>query len=80
MRYVLCLFCPPLVILFCGKPVQAILNVPLCLFFWVPAVIHAIIVVADECRREEQEYQQRYHQWLMDQAAHRMVDHGAIGD
>jgi uncharacterized membrane protein YqaE (UPF0057 family) len=46
MRYLLAIFLPPVAVLLCGKPVTAILNACLCLLFWIPGVIHALIVVA----------------------------------
>lgn len=45
MRYFLAIFLPPLAVLFCAKPLQAVLNVFLTLFFWIPGVIHALFVV-----------------------------------
>lgn len=36
---------PPLAVLLCKKPVQALLNVLLTLCFWIPGIIHAIFVV-----------------------------------
>jgi uncharacterized membrane protein YqaE (UPF0057 family) len=45
MRYVLALLLPPLAVLLCGKPIQFLLNIVLCLFLWVPGIIHAILVV-----------------------------------
>ena len=47
MRYLLAIVLPPLAVLFCGKPVQFVLNIFLTLFFWVPGVVHAILVVHD---------------------------------
>lgn len=44
MRYLLCLL-PPLAILTCGKPGQMLLNIILCIFGYLPGVIHAILVV-----------------------------------
>ena len=41
-------FLPPVAVLFCGKPIQAIINFILTLIFWVPGVIHAILVVHDK--------------------------------
>jgi len=38
---------PPLAVLLAGKSIQALLNFVLTLFFWVPGVIHALMVVAD---------------------------------
>lgn len=45
MRYLLAIVLPPLAVLLCGKPVQFVLNILLTLFFWVPGMIHAILVV-----------------------------------
>lgn len=47
MRYLLAIVLPPLAVLLCGKPMQAILNLVLTLFFWVPGIVHALFVVAD---------------------------------
>ena len=45
MRYFLCFICPPLAIFTTGKMGSFVLNVILTLFFWVPGIIHAILVV-----------------------------------
>lgn len=45
MRYLLAIILPPVAVLLCGKPVQFVLNILLTLFFWVPGMIHAILVV-----------------------------------
>jgi uncharacterized membrane protein YqaE (UPF0057 family) len=45
MRYVLAIFLPPIAVLICGKPVQALLNFILTLFFWIPGIVHACFVV-----------------------------------
>jgi uncharacterized membrane protein YqaE (UPF0057 family) len=47
MRYLIAIVFPPLAVLLCGKPVQAILNLVLTLFLWVPGIVHALFVVAD---------------------------------
>jgi uncharacterized membrane protein YqaE (UPF0057 family) len=47
MRYLLAIVLPPLAVLLCGKPIQFLLNILLTLFFWVPGVVHAILVVHD---------------------------------
>ena len=44
MRYFFCIV-PPLAVLLCGKPVQAFLNLFLTLCFYVPGVVHSVIVV-----------------------------------
>jgi uncharacterized membrane protein YqaE (UPF0057 family) len=45
MRYVLAILLPPVAVLICGKPVQALLNFILTLFLWIPGVVHACFVV-----------------------------------
>ena len=45
MRYLLAILLPPVAVLLCGKPVQALLNLVLTLFFWVPGAVHACLVV-----------------------------------
>ena len=47
MRYLLAIILPPLAVLLCGKPIQFLLNILLTLCFWVPGVVHAILVVHD---------------------------------
>jgi uncharacterized membrane protein YqaE (UPF0057 family) len=47
MRYLLAIILPPLAVLFCGKPIQFLLNILLTLCFWIPGVVHAILVVHD---------------------------------
>lgn len=44
MRYLLCLL-PPLAVLSCGKLTQFLFNCILTLFFYIPGVIHAVLVV-----------------------------------
>jgi uncharacterized membrane protein YqaE (UPF0057 family) len=46
MRYLLAILFPPLAVLLCGKPAQAILNFFLTCLFWVPGMIHAWMVVS----------------------------------
>ena len=45
MLYLVAILLPPLAVLLCGKPFQALLNVILTIAFWVPGVVHAIFVV-----------------------------------
>jgi len=47
MMYLLAIILPPVAVLFSGKPVQALLNLILTLFFWLPGAIHAILVVKE---------------------------------
>ena len=47
MRYLLAIVLPPLAVLLCGKPLQFLLNIVLTAFFWVPGIVHAVLVVHD---------------------------------
>jgi uncharacterized membrane protein YqaE (UPF0057 family) len=47
MRYLIAIVLPPLSVLLCGKPIQALLNLLLTLLFYIPGMIHAILVVHD---------------------------------
>jgi uncharacterized membrane protein YqaE (UPF0057 family) len=44
MLYLVAVVLPPLAVLLCGKPFQALLNVVLTLLLWVPGMIHALLV------------------------------------
>jgi uncharacterized membrane protein YqaE (UPF0057 family) len=46
VRYLIAIILPPLAVLLCGKPGQALLNLFLTLLFWVPGAVHALVVVA----------------------------------
>ena len=45
MLYLVAILLPPVAVLIAGKPVQALLNVLLTLLFYVPGLIHALLVV-----------------------------------
>jgi uncharacterized membrane protein YqaE (UPF0057 family) len=47
MLYLIAIVCPPMAVLLSGRPFQAILNLALTLFFWIPGMIHALAVAAD---------------------------------
>ena len=47
MRYLLAIILPPVAVLFSGKPIQALINFFLTLFFYVPGAVHAIFVVME---------------------------------
>jgi uncharacterized membrane protein YqaE (UPF0057 family) len=47
MRYLIAILLPPIAVLLCGKPIQALLNLLLTLLFFIPGMIHAILVVHD---------------------------------
>ena len=47
MRYLLAIVFPPLAVLSCGKPFQAILNLVLTFCLWIPGVVHALFVVSN---------------------------------
>ena len=48
MLYLLVILLPPLAVLCCGKPVQALLNLIACLTVlgWLPGMVHACLVVS----------------------------------
>lgn len=45
MLYLLAIILPPVAVLLCGKPFQALLNIVLTLLFWIPGMLHALFVV-----------------------------------
>jgi len=45
MRFLLALLLPPVAVLLCGKPLQAVLNLLLTLCGYVPGAVHACLVV-----------------------------------
>lgn len=45
MKYLLAILLPPIAVLLCGRPFMAILNLLLTLCFWIPGIIHAMIMV-----------------------------------
>jgi uncharacterized membrane protein YqaE (UPF0057 family) len=45
MMWLAAILLPPLAVLLCGKPIQALLNILLTLCFWLPGMIHALFVV-----------------------------------
>ncbi len=47
MLYILAIFLPPLAVLLSGRPIQALINFFLCFLFWIPAVIHALLIARD---------------------------------
>ncbi|MGM0888944.1 MAG: YqaE/Pmp3 family membrane protein [Bacillota bacterium] len=48
MLYLIAIIFPPLAVLLAGKPIQSVLNLVLTLFFYVPGLIHAILMVHDK--------------------------------
>jgi uncharacterized membrane protein YqaE (UPF0057 family) len=57
MLYLLAVILPPVAVLLRGKPFQALINLVLTCFFWVPGVIHAWIVIngANKDKRMKQQ-------------------------
>ena len=45
MKYLLAIICPPLAVLMCGRPMQAMINLLLTLCLWVPGMVHAFFIV-----------------------------------
>ncbi|ARK30597.1 YqaE/Pmp3 family membrane protein [Halalkalibacter krulwichiae] len=48
MMYLIAVLLPPLAVLLAGRPFQAVLNLILTMFFWLPGAIHACFIVADK--------------------------------
>jgi uncharacterized membrane protein YqaE (UPF0057 family) len=46
MRYLIAFICPPLAVLMCGKPGQALVNFVLSLCLYFPGLFHALLVVS----------------------------------
>jgi restriction system protein len=55
MIYLIAIFCPPLAVLIKGKPKSALLNIFLCFLYWIPGMIHALIVVHESESLKSQE-------------------------
>lgn len=56
MLYLLAIVFPPLAVLLCGKPVQALLNFGLLLLLWFPGALHALLVVnAHQAQKRQDE-------------------------
>ena len=47
MLYLIAILFPPLAVLLAGKPFQAVLSVLLTLCFYLPGLIHAVLVIND---------------------------------
>ncbi len=45
MLYILAILVPPVAVLLCGKPIQALVNLILTLCFYIPGAVHACLVV-----------------------------------
>jgi uncharacterized membrane protein YqaE (UPF0057 family) len=44
--FLLAIVLPPVAVLLCGKPIQAVLNLFLTMCLWIPGVVHAFMVVS----------------------------------
>ena len=55
MLYLVAVVLPPLAVLLCGKPFQALLSLPLTLLGWAPGVIHALFVVNNHYAEQRNE-------------------------
>jgi uncharacterized membrane protein YqaE (UPF0057 family) len=47
LRFFFCVVCPPIAILLTGRMGSFLLSLVLTLLFWVPGMIHAMLVVID---------------------------------
>jgi len=45
--YLLAIFLPPLAVLLSGKPFQAIINIFLTCLFFIPGILHAMLIVSE---------------------------------
>lgn len=63
--YLLAILVPPLAVLFCRKPFQALINFGLCFLIWIPAVIHAFAVVGEYKAQKRAKEQERMMQQMM---------------
>jgi uncharacterized membrane protein YqaE (UPF0057 family) len=41
--YLLAILLPPVAVLICGKPLQALINLGLCLFLYIPGMVQTIL-------------------------------------
>lgn len=64
--YLLAILCPPLAVLMCGKPVQALVSIPLTLAGLVPGWIHAVLVVSEKKANERARRYSRYRRASVD--------------
>ena len=48
MKYFTLIVCPPLLVLAMGKPTQAAINVFLSLFFYLPGLLHAYLMLQEQ--------------------------------
>jgi uncharacterized membrane protein YqaE (UPF0057 family) len=48
MKYLLCFILPPVAVLLTGRPFTAVLNFLFTLCFWLPGIVHALIIVSHE--------------------------------
>lgn len=55
MMYLLALVLPPIAVVACGKPGQALLNIVLCLLGLVPGILHALFVAHNYYADKRQE-------------------------
>jgi uncharacterized membrane protein YqaE (UPF0057 family) len=53
MLYVLAFLFPPIAVLMCGRPLAFLVNLILCLAFWVPGVIHAFYIVNQHLQEKQ---------------------------
>lgn len=64
MLYLLAIILPPVAVLLVGRPFQALLNLLLTICFYVPGLIHALLVVnekkADRRMKKQVKLQQKY--------------------
>jgi uncharacterized membrane protein YqaE (UPF0057 family) len=55
MMYILAILLPPLAVLLCGKPIQALINLVLTVAFYFPGMIHALFIANNYYAEKRQE-------------------------
>jgi len=53
MKYFFAIFMPPVAVFMCGKTGQAFLNIGLCLFGYIPGLLHALFTVSSHEKTKE---------------------------
>ena len=45
LRNIIAILFPPLAVSIYGNPIQFLINIPLIIMYWIPGIIHALIIV-----------------------------------
>lgn len=55
MRYVIAIILPPVAVLLYGNGVQFLVSLILTLLFWIPGMIHAVLIVKNYIEEKQEE-------------------------